>query len=277
MKHSKLGFGIVGSLDLDTVRKIASKAEEIGIHSLWVNDTPGGDSLARLEAAASVTSSLRLATGVISVDRKPAAQILIDVERRSLPLDRITLGIGSAAPPSPLRRIAQNLATLRESLDAPIFVGSLGPKMRRLAAEQSNGVLFNWLTPEHALETTIEMRSQAKAAGNAPVESATYVRTALGADALPRLEEEAARYAAIPSYGANFRRLDITALETAVQGVSADDIVAGVSAFDGTVDHVIVRAITPSDDLVHYLQLLDAIAPLVQERVIGTEASQPGT
>jgi len=262
MKHSKLDFGIIGSLDLDTVRAIASKAEEIGIHSLWVNDTPGGDSLARLEAAASVTSSLHLATGVISVDRKPAARILEEVERRSLPLDRITLGIGSAAPPSPLRRMEQNMATLRESLDAPIFVGSLGPRMRRLGAERSNGLLFNWLTPEFALETTNEMRTQARSAGNAPVESATYVRTALGNDALPRLEEEAARYAAIPSYAANFRRLTITALETAVRGPSADDIAAGVSAFDGTVDHVIVRAITPTDDLVHYLRLLEAIAPL---------------
>lgn len=262
MKCSKLGFGIVGSLDHDTVRAIASKAEEIGIHSLWVNDTPGGDSLARLEAAASVTSTLRLATGVISVDRKPAAQIVGEVRQRGLPLDRITIGIGSSAPPSPLRRMEQNLATLRKSLGVPVFVGSLGPKMRQLGAEQGDGLLFNWLTPEFALATTIEMRTQARAAGNESVESATYVRTALGADALPRLEEEAARYTAIPSYAANFTRLDITAIETAVQGTAADDIVAGVSVFDGTVDHVIVRAITPSDDLGHYLRLLEAIATL---------------
>lgn len=262
MKRSKLGFGITGALDLDTVRAIASRAEEIGIQSLWINDTPGGDSLARLEVAASVTSTLCLATGVISVDRKPAGQIAADIERRSLPLDRLTIGIGSAAPPSPLARMSENLAVLRSVLSAPVVVGSLGPKMRQLGAEQSNGLLFNWLTPRFARETTEEMRSRATAVGNVPVESATYVRTALGNEALPRLEEEAARYTAIPSYGANFLRLGISAMETAVSGDTGPDIVEGVSAFDGTVDHVVVRAITPTDDLDHYLRLLEAIAPL---------------
>lgn len=262
MKTSKLGFGIVGALDLDTVKAIASRAEELGIHSLWVNDTPGGDSLARLEVAASVTSSLRLATGVISVDRKPADEIIEEVRQRSVPLDRLTIGIGSAAPPSPLRRMEENLARLRDSLGAPVVVGSLGPMMRELGAERSNGLLFNWLTPEFALDTSNEMRTQAAAVGNAPVESATYVRTALGRDALPRLQKEAARYSAIPSYASNFHRLGITALETAVSGDIADEIVAGIGAFDGTVDHVIVRAITPTDDLDHYLRLLDAIASL---------------
>ncbi len=262
MKSCNLGFGIVGALDLDTVRAIAVRAEEIGIHSLWVNDTPGGDSLARIEAAAGVTTSLRLATGVISVDRKPAEQILDEVALRGLPLDRLTIGIGSAKPPSPLRRMEANLAHLRSTLHTPVVVGSLGPRMRRLGAERSNGLLFNWLTPEFARETTDQMRAWANEAGNAPVESATYVRTALGAEAVPRLEEEAGRYSAIPSYAANFSRLGITAMETAVHGHRADDIVRGLSAFDGTVDHVVVRAITPNDDLGHYLRLLDAIAPL---------------
>lgn len=262
MKSSKLGFGIVGALDLETVKVIAARAEELGVHSLWVNDTPGGDSLARLEAAAAVTSTLRLATGVISVDRKPAKQILAEIEQRGLPLDRITIGIGSAAPPSPLRRMEENLDLLWESLGAPVVVGALGPKMRQLGAERSNGLLFNWLTPQFALETTQTMRAQAKSAGNDNVESATYIRTALGQDACPKLDEEAVRYSAIPSYAANFERLGITAMESAVQGDSPEAIVHGVSAFDGTVDHVVVRAITPSDDVEHYLRLLDAIAPL---------------
>ncbi len=262
MKTSKLGFGIVGALDLETVRAIAARAEEIGIHSLWVNDTPGGDSLARLEVAASVTMSLQLCTGVISVDRKPAGQIVREVRKRGLPLERLTIGIGSAAPPSPLNRIEESLVHLRDGLDAQVVIGSLGPKMRKLGAERSNGLLFNWLPPRYAQETTREMREQAEATGNAPVESSTYVRTAIGRDALPRLEEEAARYTAIPSYAANFERLGITAIETAVWGESADAIDSGIAAFDGTVDHVVVRAITPSDDLDHYLRLLAAIAPL---------------
>jgi len=262
MKTSRLGFGIVGALDLNTVRQVALRAEELGIHSLWVNDTPGGDSLARLEVAAAVTSRLRFATGVIAVDRKPAGEIIDEVRKRALPLDRLTIGIGSAAKPSPLTRVRENLDILRAELGAPVVVGSLGPKMRKLGAEASNGLLFNWLTPAYAKETTIELRRQAAEAGNPGVESATYIRTALGADAMQVLEEEAARYSAIPSYAANFARLGITAMETSVHAGTPESIVEGIRAFDGAVDHAIVRAITPTHDVEHYLRLLDAIAPL---------------
>lgn len=262
MKHSKLGFGIVGALDLDTVRQIAIRAEQLGIHSLWVNDTPGGDSLERLEVAAAATTTLMLATGVISVERKSASQIVEEVKNRNLPLDRVIIGIGSSQPPSPLQRVAENLGALRDELPVRTVVGALGPRMRRLGAEKSNGLLFNWLTPEFARATTVEMKEQAIAAGNPDVESATYIRTALGADAVSKLEAESNRYSAIPSYAANFKRLGITAIQTAVQGDDADSIVAGVAAFDGCVDHAIVRAITPTDDLEHYLRLLEAIAPL---------------
>lgn len=262
MKTSELGFGIMGSLDIETVRSIAARAEEIGLHSLWVNDTPGGDSLARLAVAAEVTSGLTLATGVIPVDRKPADAIVEDVRHRELPLDRLILGIGSASPPSPLNRIRDSLAKLGASLDVPIVVGALGPKMRQLGAERGSGLLFNWLTPELARGTTSTMRNQAAAFGNDHAISATYIRTALGSDARFRLEAEAARYSEFPAYAANFERLGITAMETAVFSDTAEGVVSGVLAFDGAVDHAIVRAITPNDDLDHYLRLLDAIAPL---------------
>jgi alkanesulfonate monooxygenase SsuD/methylene tetrahydromethanopterin reductase-like flavin-dependent oxidoreductase (luciferase family) len=262
MQSSKLGFGIVGALDLETVRAIAARAEELGIHSLWINDTPGGDSLAGLEVAAQATSRILLATGVISVDRKPAAQIIKEIDERGIPRERLIVGIGSSAKPSPLRLVSDNLEILNERPGATVVVGALGPKMRQLGAEQSNGLLFNWLTPEYARVTTQEMRNQAQAASNMDVVAATYIRTAFGDDAMPRLEAEAANYSSIPSYAANFARLGITALETSVHSDTADGIVAGIAAFDGTVDHAIVRAITPNDDVDHYLRLLDVIAPL---------------
>ena len=263
MKTSKLGFGITGALDLDVVQAIAARAEDIGIDSLWINDTPGDDSLARLEVAAEVTSRLILAAGVIPVDRKSASAILEDVRRRELPIDRLILGIGSSAPPSPLTRIESGLTELKASLDVPIVVGALGPKMRRLGAERGNGLLFNWLTPGHARETTTMMKHQAAAVGNTCAISATYIRTALGLEAQQRLAEEAARYSRIPAYAANFVRLGITAMETAVQSETAEGITVGILAFDGAICHAIVRAITPDDDLEHYLLLLDAISPLV--------------
>lgn len=262
MKTSKLGFGVVGSLSISTVREIAKRAEEIGLYSLWFNETPEGDAIERMRVATSVTERLVVGSGVINVDRTAASAIARSVRERGLDESRIVIGIGASAKPSPLQTVRTAIAELREELSCPIVVGSLGPRMRQLGAEAGNGLLFNWLTPEHAAETTRTMRDQASAAGNTSVESATYIRTAMGEDALKALESEAAKYSAIPSYAANFERLGITAMESAVYGSSPEEVAEGVAAFDGTVDHAIVRAITATDDVSDYLRLLDAIAPL---------------
>ena len=262
MQHSQLGFGVTGSLPLETVRAIARRAGEIGLASLWFNETADGDALACAEVAFGESTSIVVGTGVIAVNRRPAPRIIREVMARNLPQDRLIVGIGSSAKPSPLSTVAENLAVLRSELSAKTVVGSLGPKMRKLGAERSNGLLFNWLPPEYAAETTATLREQAAAVGNSPVLAATYIRTALGDDALPRLRDEAARYSAAPSYAANFERLGITAMQSAVHAPDAEGVRAGLQAFDGTVDYVIVRAITPTDDVDHYLRLLDAIAPL---------------
>jgi alkanesulfonate monooxygenase SsuD/methylene tetrahydromethanopterin reductase-like flavin-dependent oxidoreductase (luciferase family) len=262
MKISKLGFGVVGSLDVTTVREIAKCAEEIGLHSLWFNETPEGDAVERMSAAASVTDRLVLGSGVINVDRKPARMIVQAIRDAQLDESRIGIGIGASAKPSPLNTVRAATEELRSELSCPIVIGSLGPRMRQLGAEEGNGLLFNWLTPEHAAETTRTMRQQAAEAGNSPVESATYIRTALGEAALERLKSEGAKYSAIPSYAANLKRLGITAMESAVYGTSPEEVTEGIAAFDGTVDHAIVRAITATDDVRDYLQLLDALATL---------------
>ncbi len=262
MNTSKLGFGVVGSLDIATVRDIARRAEEIGLYSLWFNETPEGDAIERMRVATSVTDRLVVGSGVINVDRTSASEIARSVRDRGLDQSRIVIGIGASAKPSPLKTVRTAIDELRGELTCLIVVGSLGPRMRQLGAEAGNGLLFNWLTPEHAAETTRTMRTQAEAAGNASVESATYIRTALGEAALENLKVEAAKYSAIPSYAANFERLGITAMESAVYGDTAEEVAAGVSAFDGAVDHAIVRAITATEDTSDYLRLLDAITHL---------------
>jgi alkanesulfonate monooxygenase SsuD/methylene tetrahydromethanopterin reductase-like flavin-dependent oxidoreductase (luciferase family) len=264
MNHTSLGFGITGATDVTTVREIAKRAEALGFSTLWINDTPGGNALEKLAAAATVTSHLGLASGVISVDRKPARQIVDEVRARNLPLDRLIIGIGSAASPGALQRVADSLDQLRAELGVSMVVGSLGPKMRKLGAERSGGLLFNWLPPRFAAETTSRMREQASAAGNGPGLAATYIRTALGANALSRLEEEAARYGAIPAYAANFERLGITAMDSAVFAETPEDVRKGITAFDGAVDHAVVRAITATEAIGEYVMLLEAVAPLAQ-------------
>ena len=79
MHHSNLGFGVTGTLPLETVRAIARRAGEIGLASLWFNETPDGDALARAEIAFEESTTLVVGTGVIAVDRRPAGQIVREV------------------------------------------------------------------------------------------------------------------------------------------------------------------------------------------------------
>ena len=264
MLSSKLGFGVVGSLPLDTVSEIARVADRKGFATLWFNETPDGDALERVALAQSVTGNLVLGVGVINLDAKSPERILSDIERRKIDPARLILGVGASGKPSPLATVREGLDALKRGLTSPVVVGSLGPKMRQLGAEAGDGLLFNWLTPEFAAQTTETLRTQAASAGHNDPIAATYVRTALGEAAHPVLEREAAKYSSIPSYAANFARLGITAMESAVFGNDAQSLMAGLSAFDGTVDQVVVRAITATDHVDDYLELLEAVAPLTR-------------
>lgn len=261
MNHSKLGFGVTGDLPIDLIQDIARHLEATGFHSFWFNETSDGDAIARISAAAAVTRNLTFGTGVINLDTKSPQSIIQAVQRASLPLDRVMLGVGASAKPHPLATVKAGVAALKDALSVPVVVGSLGPRMRQLGAEYADGLLFNWLPPVQAGETTATMRQQAGAAGNDAI-AATYIRTALGKPALLRLESEAAKYSSFPSYAANFERLGITAMQSAVYGEAPEQVAQGIAAFDGTVDFAIVRAITANEQFEDYKALIDAVRPL---------------
>lgn len=88
-----------------------------------------------------------------------------------------------------------------------------------------------------------------------------YVRCALGTEALQRLQSEADRYTAIPSYGAHFARMQVPAIETAVVGSRPEAIQRGLAEYDGKLDEVVLRAIVGEETLGNYLALLQAGAP----------------
>lgn len=253
------GFGIAGALDHRVVREIAPVLEGAGFTTLWVNDTPDGDSLASLAVAAEVTTGLRLATGVISVDRRSPEAIIEAVERLGLPVPLLTIGVGSSAPPSPLGRIGEAIERFQASLACPVMVGALGPRMRRLGVTAGDGVLLNWLTPDAARQAVADKDEAIREHGGTDARTALYVRTALGEPAGERLRAEAHRYEGIPSYAANFRRLGVRGVDTAILATTPDGIRDGLAKYEGTVDEVVVRAITANDTLAEYLTLIEAI------------------
>lgn len=244
--RAAVSIGLPGSTDAATLRALAPRIERLGFHALWLNDVPGGDSLAGLRVVASVTERLGLATGVIPLDRRPAESFGL----AGLPAARTVLGIGSGGARHPLALVEAGVATLRATTDAAIVVGALGPKMRRLAAERADGVLLNWLTPGAAADAMAELRRDA--AGR-PVRGVLYVRTIAEAAARDALERESARYDSFPSYAANFERLGFRAIDSTLADAP------GLARFDA-VDEVVLRAITPSGSLAELERFVEATA-----------------
>lgn len=92
---ARLGFGVAGALEETIIARLAEEAERRGFSTFWVNDTPAGDGLAAIKAAARATASMRLGVGVIPVDRRPVNEILGTISELGLPEDRLLLGIAS--------------------------------------------------------------------------------------------------------------------------------------------------------------------------------------
>ncbi|MDR6906207.1 alkanesulfonate monooxygenase SsuD/methylene tetrahydromethanopterin reductase-like flavin-dependent oxidoreductase (luciferase family) [Agromyces sp. 3263] len=247
--HAAVSIGIIGTTSAEVARELAPRVERLGFSALWINDVPGGDSLDGLRAAASVTDTLRLATGVIPLDRRPADTL----DLRELPVARTTLGIGSGRAEHPVRLVSEGVRALRASTTASIVVGALGPRMRRLAAEHADGVLLNWLTPEAARAAAEEARAAASAADALRPRVVLYVRTIAEQQARPALEQEITRYESVPSYAANFERLGIAAADATVTDA------AGLAAFD-VVDELVLRAITPSNSLAELERFVEETA-----------------
>lgn len=255
---AKRGFGVAGALDHGIVEPLAREVEGLGYSTLWVNDTPSGDGLSSLSVAARVTSSIRLGVGVIAVDRVPASRIIARVHELGLPLDRILIGIGAGRTKVGSLELIRSAAHELRAAGIPSAVGCLGPKMVALTGQVSDAALFNWLTPAAATESA---RALFDAANGREVEPIAYVRVGFGEGAHARVEEEAARYEAIPAYGDHFARMGVRAVETCVLGVTAEQVDRELRLFEASLSEVVARAITGEETLEAYLALSDAAAP----------------
>ncbi len=250
-----VSLGVAGSLGPEAIARLAPAVEQAGFDTLWVNDTPDGDALVALAAAASATERLRLATGVVPVDRRPADRIAAEVASLALPLDRLTLGIGSgAAREGALARVRDAVDVLHAAGAPRVVVGALGPRMRRLGAETGEGVLLNWVPPVEARQQADALHALAPAA-----HVAVYVRTAIVSAARARLDAETARYASFPNYAANFARMGVDAAETTIRDVT--ELGDALDSYTAAADEVVLRAIVPEDTVEAYIDFAWRTAP----------------
>ena len=103
----------------------------------------------------------------------------------------------------------------------PVLVGALGPKMVELGAARSDGLVLNWLTPQHAQETVELARNVGQANGRTPY-TVLYVR--LSPD--EALHTDAVNYDAMANYHHHFVRQGLMTPEDVVAGtcLRSDDL-----------------------------------------------------
>jgi alkanesulfonate monooxygenase SsuD/methylene tetrahydromethanopterin reductase-like flavin-dependent oxidoreductase (luciferase family) len=254
------GFALFAGIPADVIRAAAREAEALGYASFWVNHPGPVDGLAALAAAAKETRRVALGIGVIPLNTRGPQAIVEGVRANALPLERLLLGVGSANPGA-LSRVRTGVAELRAALKTKVIVAALGPRMCELAGEVADGVLFNFVTPEYARASADLVRAGARKAGRPVPTLYSYVRVALGAASRPRLQEEADRYGKIPAYGDNFARMGVKPIDTTIMAETPEALRAGIARWNGVVDELVLRAITPADTVDEVLAVVRAAKP----------------
>jgi alkanesulfonate monooxygenase SsuD/methylene tetrahydromethanopterin reductase-like flavin-dependent oxidoreductase (luciferase family) len=255
-----LGFALAATTPADVVVACAHEAEARGYRSFWLNHPGDVDGIANLGPAEAVTSRIDLGVGVVPLHVRGPERIADGVRATGLPPGRLLLGVGSPNPRS-LARVREGVAALRELVGSRIVVAALGPRMCRLAGEVGDGVLLNWVTPEHARRSGDLVREGAADAGRAAPTIYTYVRLAVGDDARERLRVEGSRYAASPAYAANFERMGVAPEDTAIAAGAPEQVGDALAAWEGAVDEVVLRALPAGSGVDEALALVRAASP----------------
>src|SRR5262245_60587219 len=255
-----LRFALFAGTRSDIIGATAREAEALGYTSFWVNHPGPVDGLAALAQAAGPTRPSPPGIGAIPLHTRGPESIAEGAKAPGLPRDGLLLGVGSPNPGS-LARVRAGVAALRAALPARLVVAALGPNMCRLAGEIADGVLFNWLTPQHARQAAEWVRAGAAAAGRPAPRLFGYVRFALGPGAAARVEAEGARYTAIPAYASHFERMGVAPVGTAIAAETPAAIRPALARWDGVIDEVVLRAVPARDDLEDHQALVRAAKP----------------
>jgi alkanesulfonate monooxygenase SsuD/methylene tetrahydromethanopterin reductase-like flavin-dependent oxidoreductase (luciferase family) len=254
------GFAVAANVKTEVIAAASREAEATGYTSFWVNHPGPFDGLASVATAAKATQRIALGIGVIPLHTRAPASIVEGARTHVLALDRLWLGVGSPNPKS-LDRVRDGVAALRKDLRTKLVVAALGPKMCRLAGEIADGVLFNWLTPEHAKASAALVREGAKAAGRSAPRLFAYVRLAMGPGAAERVAKEGARYDSVPAYHANFERMGVKPEATAIVADSPAEVTRALARWEGVIDEIVLRALPADDGVESTLALVRAAKP----------------
>jgi probable F420-dependent oxidoreductase len=200
---------------------VAAEVERAGFSTVWLTGGPMS-SLDQVRDVVAATSTIKVATGIIAVDRFPSddvAELYLDLTE-SAP-GRFVVGLGGAHGAKPIETIAAYLDRLDSVVpQSQRVLAALGPRMLDLASSRAAGALPVLITTEYAAtakarlgETTLAVE-QMVVLDPDPTSARRLARVPLGF------------LGSLPGYQASFRRM----------GLSDDDI---ASISDGLVDALV--------------------------------------
>ena len=237
------GFGVTAGLDPEIASPLAARCRELGYTSMWSNDHPEAKGLETLADYAKGADRIDLGI-TVAIDRRSAEEVASDIERLDLDRGRLWLGLGAGVTEKPLTAMREALPGLRDALPGiRLALLAMGPKMSAFGGAEWDGVFFNWMTPEFAVQARDWVEGGASEAGREPPPIFGYVRTAVGADAEGRLAKDEAFYRDLQQ---GYRRhFDRQGAPEGTVGVAAEN--AGVAQEElsryRALDTVVVRAL----------------------------------
>ena len=254
----ELAFGITAAERADHAR-LGAELERLGCGELWVNDTRRGDGLATLAAIAPGTSVLHFGVGVIALSEQSPATIAERVSSAPLPLDRLTLGLGSGSSAS-LQLVRDGVAEVRRRLPhLSVAVAAVGPRMAHLAGEVADAVVANWADPDRLALIREHAAEGAESAGRTAPRFVAYVRVALGRGATERLRAEIARYRRSGAhYGRAFDAQREALIGVAVESGDPAELAASLAPYRAVVDTLVVRGLPAADTVDGWLEIARA-------------------
>jgi probable F420-dependent oxidoreductase len=273
---------------------LAAAVEDAGFRRLWLGGPPA--SLANVEQILSQTSTLQVASGIVNIWSADARTVAASYRRlEDRYPGRFLLGIGAGHPEAaaeytkPYEAISRYLDVL-DAEGVPLegrVLGSLGPRILKLAADRSAGAHPYLVPPAHT--------AQARAIVGPGKLLVPEHKVVLDADPDRARKIGRARvqnpYLGLVNYTTNLRRLGFTHDDLAgagsdrlVDAVVAQGSAAAVAArlgehLDAGADEVAVQLLTPdpNDDVRPYLiELAAALQRYVRHTGAGIRSTRSG-
>ena len=206
-------LGAVLSPDAAGFPTTAAELERIGYDTIWLTGGPM-ERLEQIGEAVAATTTARIATGIIPVDRFPSADVaaLYDGLETTAP-GRFVVGLGGAHGADPLGHAQRLPRPPRRHVPASRrIMAALGPRMMRLARDRAAGAFPVLVTPDYVRHAKARLPATTLAVEQLVVldtDPATARATARGP--LGFLGQ-------VPAYQASFRRMGFADEDIATLG-----------------------------------------------------------